>query len=206
MKPNQTSLPPMNQSQSEASLREHATHKPVTGDHRAAAALLAAAATIAGLDAQIAELQSQLDKIPALEAALSEDRTKSPAEVRAGLVGIKDQASDLRFQQKRLLDDKTKAFAEAVALFPKCAPLVAGYFSGLYEAERARAVAAIKPFFTVGAATTPERVADDLPTVDAARTNALYSLERVKGEDADATFRKYCEVIAEFGMDKPQAS
>jgi hypothetical protein len=84
--------------------------------------------------------------------------------------------------------------------------LVSGYFHGLYEAQKAKAVAALAPFFTAGANTTPERVADELPTVDVARTHALYALQRVKGESPEETLMKFVETIKEFGLDKPQAA
>lgn len=197
---------PMNQAQSLESLQAHAAHKPVSGDHNAAASLLAAAKSITGFDSRIAELQSQRDELPAQEAALAADRSKSPAAVRAGLAVIKDRNSDLRFEQNRLEDDKAKTFSEAFALLPKCQPLISGYFNRLYQAQKAKAVSALAPFFAVGATTTPDQVADDLPTVRAAYLCAIYSLERVHGENAEETFQKYCEVIAEFGLDKPQAA
>lgn len=197
----------MNQAQSNESLREHAKPLPiVAADHRTAALLIAASDTIAALDVKIAELQTQLDELPAQETAVSEDRTKSPADVRAALAVLKDRATDLRLEMKRLEGDKAKAFSEAVALFPKCAPLVAGHFSGLYQAEKSKAVAALAPFFTVGAPITPESIADDLPTVSVARSHAAYALERVKGENPEETFQKYVEVIKEFGLHQPQAA
>jgi hypothetical protein len=203
---NTTSPQPMSTAQSVESLREHAAHKPISGDRQSAAAILAAAKTITGLEAQIAEIQVQIDAIPAQEAAIVDDRSKSPADVRAELAVLSDRKSDLRLQQKRLEDDKANKFAEAVALLPQCAPLVAGYFAGIYEAQRAKAVAAVAPFFAPGASVTPESIADELPTVAQARTNAAYALERVKGENPQEVFRKYVEVITEFGLDKSPAA
>lgn len=201
-----TSPKPMSQAQSLESLRAHATAPVIVVDYRAAKLLLATAESIQALDVKIASLQSQLDELPAQETAISEDRTKSPADVRVALVALKDHANDLRFEQKRLGADRAEAFAKAVALFPQCELLVQRYFSGLYESEKSKAVTAVAPFFTVGASTTPERIAAELPTVAQAQTHALYARERVKGESPEETLAKYIEVIKEFGLHKPQAA
>jgi hypothetical protein len=170
-----------------------------------AALLLEKFASKQALDLKIAELQTQLDEIPAQEAAIAADRSKSPADVRAALTVLRDQASNRRFEQKRLGSDRAKVFTEAAALFPQCRLLVGNYFNGLYQAEQAKAVAAVTPFFIVGASITPESMVAGLPTVSAARTKALNTIERINGESPERTLELLADIIEEFGLHKAQA-
>ncbi len=170
-----------------------------------AAVLIAALTSIQSLDHKIAELQIQLDQFPALEADLANDRTKPPAEIRAGLTALRDQAFDLKVEQKRLADDRAKILAGAVARFPAGRQLVSAHFNGLYQAEKAKALAAVAPFFVGSTAHAPQML-DHLPSVSLAATHAAYSQERVKGESPEDTLIKFVAVIKECGLHEPQAA
>lgn len=164
-----------------------------------AAAILLTGAAIQSLDRQIAELQTKLDELPAQETAIAEDRTKAPAEVRAGLAALQDRASDLKFAQKRLAGDRANTLSGAVALFPQCVQLVANHFSARYETEKQKALTALAPFFE-GSTDSPTQALDYLPSLKLAATHAAWCLERVKGENPEDTLGKYVAVIQEFQL------
>lgn len=181
------------------------THKPKPAaavPSNTAAVLVAALESIQSLDHKIAELQIQLDQFPALESDLAADRSKSPAEIRAGLTELRDRASDLNVHQKRLAEDRAKILASAVTRFPAGRQLVSAHFNGLLEAEKAKALAAVAPFF-VGSTDHAPNILDRLPSVKLAATLAQYSHHRVAGENPEETLGKFVATFKECGLDQP---
>ena len=166
--------------------------------------LVAALATIQALDGKTAELQTRIDQFPTLEAAIVDDRTKSPADIRAGLTALRDQASDLRIESKRLSEDRAAALAAATARFPEGQQMISAHFNALHEAMKLKALAAVAPFFVGSTAHIPH-ILEHLPAVEAAKTQAMWCQERVKGESYEEILCKFVETINDCGLIKPSA-
>ena len=195
----------MSQAQSLEALRERDKPQPaLVIAEDTALRLITALESIQAIDLKITELQSQLDELPAKETAISEDRTKTPAEVRAGVAALKDNASDLKVEQKRLGEDKAKTVSDAARLFPQGRMIVSNYFSRLYENEKQKALTALAPFF-VGATAVAEPVLEYLPSVKLAATHAANCHYRVTGGNPEETLAMLAHVITEFGLHKTQA-
>ncbi len=158
--------------------------------------LIESFSTLQELDGQIAKLQSELDVLPAREAAIAQDRTKTPREIREGLAMLKDQATDLRTEQERAMEDRGNVLLKAAQEFGPCTQIIYHFHKGAWDKLVNEATAALSPFF----AGTNEPMDDALkllPTVRSALNTYVGCTYRLMGENNDERLRNFIAVITE---------
>lgn len=170
-----------------------------------AAAFLEAGAAIQSLDLQLAELQAQLDELPARETAVADDRTKTPAAARTELQALRDEKTDLTLALKRLEKDCNDVITKAKTLYLEVYGLLARRLQQLFETERSRAIQAITPFFYHECAASPEHFADELPTVVRAGHRRAGTEGYLKRETWPETLAATCATIKEFQLHETPA-